>query len=51
VRFDPSTRQWVVSDHQGQELKRLMADELSRQRILALNVGHQRPDRKRPKRG
>ena len=51
VRFDPSSRQWVVSDHQGQELKRLVADELSRERILSLKVGHQRPDRKRPKRG
>jgi hypothetical protein len=44
VRFDPSTREWVVSDHQGQELKRLAADELSRERILTLNVGHKRTD-------
>jgi hypothetical protein len=51
IRFDPSARQWVVSDHQGQELKRLEAEELSRKRILSLTVGHQRPDRKRPKRG
>lgn len=51
VRFDPSSRQWVVSDHQGQELKRLVANELSRERILALKVGHQRPDQKRRKQG
>jgi hypothetical protein len=51
VRFDPTARQWVVSDHQGQELKRLAADELSRERILSLTVGHRRPDRKGPKRG
>jgi hypothetical protein len=51
VKFDPGPRHWVVSDHQGQELKRLQVEELSRQRILALSVGHQRPDRKRPKRG
>jgi hypothetical protein len=44
VRFDPAAREWVVSDHQGQELKRLAAEELSRERILALNVGHQRTD-------
>jgi hypothetical protein len=51
VRFDPAEWQWVVSDHQGQELKRLEAAELVRQRILSLTVGHRRPDRKRPKRG
>jgi hypothetical protein len=51
VRFDPSSRQWVVSDHQGQELKRLVADELSRKRILSLSVGHKHPDRKGPRRG
>jgi len=51
VRFDASLRHWVVSDHQGQELKRLAADELSRARIRSLSVGHHRPDRKRPTRG
>lgn len=51
VRLDPAAWQWVVSDHQGQELKRLAADELARERILSLTVGHQRPDRKRSKRG
>jgi hypothetical protein len=45
VRFDPRRRAWVVSDYQGQELKRLAADELSRERILALNVGHRRTDK------
>jgi hypothetical protein len=51
IRFDPGPRQWLVSDHQGRELRRLSADELSRRRILALTVGRRRPDRKRPKRG
>lgn len=39
VRFDAGSRQWVVSDLQGEELKRLPAPELSRERILALKVG------------
>jgi hypothetical protein len=51
VRFEPVERHWVVSDHQGQELKRLAAEELSRERILALSVGRRRPDRKRSTRG
>ena len=39
VRFDPTDRQWVVSDLRGGELKRFAAPELSRARILALDVG------------
>jgi hypothetical protein len=39
VRFDAGSRQWVVSNLQGEELKRLPAPELSRERILALKVG------------
>jgi hypothetical protein len=47
VRFDLSTRQWIVSDHQGQELKRLPAEELSRERMMALEVGAKRPHRQK----
>jgi hypothetical protein len=39
VRFDPSKREWVVTDHQGSQLKRLPAPELREKRILALTVG------------
>jgi hypothetical protein len=39
VRFDPSDRQWVVTDLEDHELKRFPAPELSRARILALDVG------------
>lgn len=39
VGFDATSRQWVVTDLQGEELKRLPAPELSRERILALEVG------------
>ena len=51
VRFETDSREWKVSDHQGQELKRLVAEELSRERILALKVGHRRPKSKRSERG
>ena len=39
VRFDPADRQWVATDLEGRELKRFPAPELSRARILALDVG------------
>lgn len=39
VRFERASRRWVVTDLGGQELKRLPAPELSRQRIMALKVG------------
>jgi hypothetical protein len=39
ARFDPSDRQWVVTDLEDRELKRFPAPELSRARILALDVG------------
>jgi hypothetical protein len=51
VRFDPTSREWVVSDHQGLELKRFPADELKRERILDLDVGHKRPDQRPGTRG
>jgi hypothetical protein len=49
VRFDRSSREWAVTDHQGRELKRLPAEELSRERILALEVGRKRPHRQKSK--
>ena len=39
VRFDPGERQWVVSDHQGTELRRMPADDLSPKRVRDLRVG------------
>jgi hypothetical protein len=46
VGFDPATRHWVVSDApSGEPLVRLIAHELSRERILSLNVSHHRPSR------
>ena len=49
VRFDRPSRYWVVSNNQGEELKRLPAEELSRERILALEVGRKRPRRQKSK--
>jgi hypothetical protein len=48
VRFDPETRHWVVSDGEDRPLMRFIAAELSRARILELNVSHHRPPRKKP---
>jgi hypothetical protein len=39
VRFESTSRQWVASDNRGCELKRRPALELTRERILALDVG------------
>jgi hypothetical protein len=51
VRFDATARQWVATDLQGEELKRLPAPELSRDRILSLDVGLTRSRRQLSKRG
>jgi hypothetical protein len=46
VRFDPETRHWVVYDESsGAPLVRFIAHELSRERILSLEVSHRRPPR------
>lgn len=45
VRFDPAVRHWVVSDANNEDIFCFIAEQLSRQRILDLNVGHRRPPR------
>jgi hypothetical protein len=47
VRFDPEGRYWVVSDLEGKVIVRMIALELSRERIINLDVGHRRPRRKK----
>jgi hypothetical protein len=42
MRFDMSSRLWVVSDPDGEEVKRLPAKELTRERIIALAVSRRR---------
>jgi hypothetical protein len=49
VRFDPEGRHWVVSDSKGEVIARFVATELSRERIMRLEVGHRRPPRRKPK--
>jgi hypothetical protein len=48
VRFDAPGRRWVVTDLQGEELGRLPAEELGRERIMALDVGRKRDRRRGP---
>jgi hypothetical protein len=38
MRFDASSRHWVIYDPNGEEIKRLPAEELTRGRIMALAV-------------
>jgi len=42
VRFDAAARCWAVSDPNGEEVKRLPAEELTRERIMALAVSRRR---------
>jgi hypothetical protein len=42
VRFDPETREWLILDLGGHEVRRHPAAQLSRERILALDVTHRR---------
>jgi hypothetical protein len=51
VEFDPETRHWAVADASDSEpVARLLAPELTRERILSLDVGHRRPPRKKKQR-
>lgn len=42
VMFDPVSRKWVVLDDRGLELRSHPAEQLTRERILSLNVTHRR---------
>lgn len=42
VRFDLQTRAWVILDVRGQEVRRHPAVQLTRERIMALDVTHRR---------
>ncbi len=47
VRFDAAAVAWVIQDARGTTLRTHPAPELSRARILALDVTHRRPSRPR----
>lgn len=49
LRFDPTNRHWVVSDSQGEVIARFVAEELSRERIMKLEVSHRKPSRQKSK--
>lgn len=42
VRFDGQTREWVLYEKAGQEIRRWPAEQITRERILALAVTHER---------
>lgn len=42
LRFEASSRRWMVSDRDGELIKRLPASELTRDRIMALTVSRRR---------
>ena len=43
VTYDPLDNEWVFSDLEGRQLRRLLAKELSPERVMNLNVTHRRP--------
>ena len=42
VRYDPNRNEWVISDRDGNQLRSLAADWLSRQSVMDLQVTHRR---------
>ena len=46
VRFDGSTKAWVLLEPGGQEIKRYAAEEITAERIVALDVAHQKSSRR-----
>jgi hypothetical protein len=42
VMYDPNRNEWVISDRDGNQLRSLPADWLSRQSVMDLEVTHRR---------
>jgi hypothetical protein len=42
VMYDPDLNEWVVADRDGRQLRRRPADQLSRERVMNLDVTHRR---------
>jgi len=51
VRLDKETKEWVVRDAQGQEIKRQPAWELTAERIIALDISYVKPHERRRREG
>jgi hypothetical protein len=47
VRLDPQRLEWVSLDMRGNELRRFPAEQLTRERILTLTIGHRKPSRRK----
>jgi hypothetical protein len=48
VRFDAASHTWVIEDESGEELRRYVAEAITRERILCFQVSHVKPHRRRP---
>jgi hypothetical protein len=46
VRFDGSTKEGVLLEDEGPEIRRYAAEEITAERIVALAVAHQKPSRR-----
>jgi transposase InsO family protein len=49
VRFDGSTREWVLLADEGQEIRRYAAQQITAERIVSLDVTHQKPSQRKAK--
>jgi len=50
LQYDPATNEWVVGSKEGQELIRHGAEQISAERICALQVSHPRPPSRKKRR-
>lgn len=48
VMLDPIDTEWVFSTAEGMQLRRKPAEEITRERVMRLQVSHRRPSRTRP---
>ncbi len=46
VRFDGGTKEWVLLENEGQDIRRYAAEEITAERIVALDVAHQKSSRR-----
>jgi hypothetical protein len=49
VRLDAERVEWVALDLRGRELRRFPAEQLTRERIMTLTIGHRKPSRQKSK--
>jgi transposase InsO family protein len=49
VRWDGSTKEWVLLADEGQEVRRYVAEQITAERIGTLDVTHQKPSQRKAK--